>query len=136
MSSHPVTVIGASRRYAKGGHREDIDLYVRSSWEANYARYLNLLKENGEVLGWEYEAQTFSFDRIKRGSRHYTPDFKVTFGDGRVEFHEVKGYMRPDAKTKIKRMAKYHPSAVVLVIDGKRYRAIEKEYKPQIPTWE
>src|SRR5215471_1288173 len=61
-----------------GGRRKDLDdRYFRSSWEANYARYLNFLKSRGEIHDWQYESNTFWFHKIKRGTRSYTPDFKV-----------------------------------------------------------
>ena len=61
-----------SRPRGSGGRRDDLDgLFVRSSWEANYARYLNWLVKLGEIKGWEYEADTFAFDKIKRGTRFW-----------------------------------------------------------------
>lgn len=39
----------------KQGFREDLGFSVRSRWEANFARYLKLLKEQGEILGWGYD---------------------------------------------------------------------------------
>ena len=47
--------------YAKSGYREDINLYVRSGWEANYTRYLNYLKFNGGITRFEYEPDRFAF---------------------------------------------------------------------------
>lgn len=41
-------------------------------------------------------------------------------------YHEVKGYMDPKSRTKLKRMAKYYPGVVVEVVDAKRFRAIAK----------
>ena len=63
-------------------------------------------KDQGEILKWEYEPETFWFEKIKRGVRTYTPDFKVTEKDGSIIFHEVKGYMDARSKTKLKRMKK------------------------------
>jgi len=121
---------------AKGGIRPDLGIFVRSSWEANYARYLNWLIEVGEIRGWEYEPETFEFEGIKRGTRTYTPDFKVTNLDGSVEYHEVKGWMDPKSKTKLKRMAKYHPGIKLVLIDKDVYYAIRRECKNLVPDWE
>ncbi len=105
---------------AKGGKRPDLDnRYFRSSWEANYARYLNLLVSQIEIVAWEYEPDTFEFHNIKRGTRFYKPDFKVylfPFPDGGYEYHEVKGYMTPKSKTQLKRMAKYYPNEKIVII--------------------
>ena len=52
------------------GKREDLNnLFVRSSWEANYARYLNWLVGLGEIKSWEYEPEEFEFKTIKKGNR-------------------------------------------------------------------
>lgn len=123
--------------FAKSGHREDINLFVRSSWEANYARYLNFLIETeGLILKWEYEPETFWFEAIKRGCRSYKPDFKVTFKNGTVEYHEVKGWLYPKAKTALNRMAKYHPSVKIVLIDAGRYKGIARSMRSIIPHWE
>ena len=63
-------------RRAKGGTRKDLGFYVRSTWEANYARYLKWLQLNGQIEEWAYEPKTFEFVGIKRGSRFYTQFLK------------------------------------------------------------
>lgn len=122
---------------ARGGKRPDLNnKYFRSSWEANWARYLNWLKDVGEVVAWEFEPQTFEFAAIKRGARFYTPDFRVVNKDGSVEFHEVKGYMDATSATKLRRMAKYHPGVRVVVIDKPAYRSVANKVSSLIPMWE
>jgi len=123
-------------RLSSGGIRSDLGIFVRSSWEANYARYLTFLVGLGEIQGWEYEPETFEFDAIKRGTRSYTPDFKVTNLDGAVEYHEVKGWMDPKSNTKLKRMARYHPDITIILIDKEAYYAIRRECKNLVPNWE
>ncbi len=121
-----------------GGRREDLGgLYVRSSWEANYARYLNWRIARGELLSWQYEPHTFVFGAIKRGTRAYTPDFRLTFPDGRVEWHEVKGWMDQKSATRLRRMAKYFPHEVVRVIDSAWFKmARRSELAAAVPCWE
>lgn len=113
---------GANRFYSGRpstvGTREDLGLFLRSKWEANYARYLNWLVEKKQIVKWEYEVDTFWFEKIKTGTRRYTPDFKIFNNDGSVVYHEVKGWMDPVSKTKLKRMAKYHPEVKIVIIDG------------------
>ena len=124
-------------RYSRGrmGKRADLDgLFVRSSWEANYARYLNWMKGRGEIQGWSYESQTFDFP-VKRGTRFYTPDFRVIENDGSIVFHEVKGWMTQKGQTALNRMAKYYPNIKLILIAKKEYRAISK-WKALIPGWE
>lgn len=138
QSASPLTTSGINRMGTRrGGRREDLDgLYVRSSWEANYARYLNWLQAHGEIRSWEFEPDTFEFHRIKRGTRFYTPDFKVTNNDGSVEYHEVKGWMNPASKTKLARMARYYPDVKLVLIDGPVYRTLARQLRGLIPTWE
>lgn len=98
--------------------------YFRSGWEVVYATYLEFLKQKGQIRSWEYEPDTFWFEKIRRGVRSYTPDFKVTEPNGAVAYHEVKGWMDSKSKTKIKRMAKYHPTVRLLVIAKAEYMPI------------
>lgn len=115
-----------------GGQRN----YFRSAWEANYARYLEWLKGRGLIVSWKHEPETFWFEAIKRGCRSYLPDFVVVERDGSFVYHEVKGWMDDRSKTKIKRMAKYHPAVKLIVIDSKNYKAIAKTVSRMIPGWE
>lgn len=126
--------LGYSR--GKGGTRSDLGIYVRSSWEANVARYLNFLIKQKTIFKWEYEPDTFWFENIKRGTRSYTPDFKIwDTEDGDPYYWEVKGYMDAKSKTKLKRMAKYHPDVKVVVIGKDEYNDIKKN-KALIKNWE
>jgi hypothetical protein len=102
-------------------------LFMRSSWELNYAHYLNFLIEHKQIISWEYEVDTFWFEKIKRGVRSYKPDFKVTCLDNSIEYHEVKGWMDEKSITKLKRMKLYHPNIKIKVVDEKEYKAIKKK---------
>lgn len=97
----PVNVVNPYSR-ARGGKRADLkSMYFRSSWEANYARFLNFVKEQ-----WEYEPRVFFFEEIKRGTRSYTPDFYLPKKDRWVE---VKGWLDSKSKVRLKRFRKYYP---------------------------
>ena len=109
--------------------------FYRSRWEANYGRYLEWLRLRGEIESWEHEPETFWFDAIRRGCRSYLPDFRV-IERGKVSFHEVKGWMDPRSVTKLSRMAKYHPTVKIVLIQKKQYQAIASVMKPMIPDWE
>ena len=123
-------------RRSKMGKRADLGIFVRSAWEANYARYLNWLISLGEIVKWEYEADTFEFEKIKKGTRFYTPDFKITNNDGSIEYHEVKGYMDDKSKTKIKRFCKYYPDIKLVIIDKEFYVPLSNQMRNLIPNWE
>lgn len=136
MSRHPERWPQTSGRRGRGGKRPDLgNQYFRSSWEANWARYLNWLRDQGEIEWWEYEADTFEFP-VKRGSRFYTPDFKIKNADGTIEYHEVKGYMDQRSRTKLRRMAKYYPDTPLILIDKDAYYATAKDVRAFLPNWE
>lgn len=115
-----------------GGQRA----YFRSRWEANYARYLELLRASGDIKSWEHEPETFWFDGVRRGAVSYLPDFKVIDCDDSVSYHEVKGWMDDRSATKLKRMKRYHPTVRMVLVDVGRYRMIESRLSQQIPGWE
>jgi hypothetical protein len=94
------------------------------------------MKNNGEIQMWEYEPDTFEFHGIKRGCRFYTPDFKITWADGSVTYHEVKGWMDAKSATKLKRMGKYYPTVKVELVQKERYDCIRKQMSGIIKNWE
>lgn len=126
------------RSQAKTGKRADLNnVFFRSSWEANYARYLNRLIEGGEIVGWEYEPRTFSFP-VARGNKSYTPDFFVVLPHSMYQWHEVKGWMDKDSEIKLRRFAQYYPeeSLRLRLIDRPVYQSIVKTFAVGIEGWE
>ena len=109
--------------------------YFRSQWELNYAHYLEWLKSKGQIKSWEHEPETFWFEGVKRGCVSYLPDFRVTENNGSIVYHEVKGWMDDRSKTKIKRMAKYHPNVKLIVIDSKAYASLSKSVSGLVDGW-
>ena len=126
------------RGYSNGGRRPDLkNLFFRSSYEANYARWLNLLINNGEIKTWDFEPETFEFKSIKKGVRFYTPDFRIIFGDTHTEYHEVKGWDYPKGITARKRFAKYYPQFKLVLIDKEWFKAAKKQGLDKLlPEWE
>lgn len=121
----------------KRGKRADLgDFFFRSSWEANYARYLNLLVQLGKIVKWEYEVDTFVFHGEIRGAISYLPDFKIWKIDGGYEYHEVKGWMNGPSVTKLKRMKKHYPEQTVVVVGAPEYKLIQKNFEKDLPNWE
>lgn len=119
-------------QHIQAGHYNEI--WMRSKWERRYAAYLDWLKDLGEIADWEYEAEEFAFP-VRRGTRFYKPDFKITNSDGSIEWHEVKGHWTAKAKTQVKRFRKYYPEQKLIIIDKDAYRAIA-EKSALIPGWE
>lgn len=123
----------------KRGFRDDLGdgkIFFRSSWEANYARYLNLMVETKQILSWEFEKDTFIFPNQTKGPVSYLPDFKVILLDGSIEYREIKGWMDAKSKSKLKKFKKYYPEVSLVLIDSTQYKKIERTYKLLIPLWE
>lgn len=111
----------------KGGFRNDIGHYVRSSWEANYARICKLLCKD-----YIYEKTTFILTKKDGSKVTYTPDF----------FHkrivELKGFWRNNDKEKIELFKKQYPEEAkkLIVIEVKQYNRLEKRFRDRISNWE
>lgn len=113
--------------------------YLKSLYEINYANYLEWLRTEGLLIDWEYEPKTFKFpkDSYKAGPFYYKPDFRVAYKNS-VEWHEVKGWMNPSSKKKIKRFHKHFPEeGSLVIIDSAWFKeAYKKGFKTLIPGWE
>jgi len=102
--------------------------FFRSWWEVDYACYLEILRKHNRIKDWEYEPQTFWFENIKRGTRSYLPDFRITEIDGSQYFVEVKGYMDKKSLTKLKRMNKYYPEVKILMVKKEQIEEIRMKF--------
>ncbi len=150
------TITKPKHKKTRIGKRKDLDnVFYRSSWEANVARVLHILHGKTNV---QYEPTTFSFAQfgIIKGTVSYCPDFRVTLSDGSYIWIEVKGYIKPDDKTKLRRFRKYYPDEFkkLVFITGSSttkstkffeslnvpvyefYNSLKKRYASQIPAWE
>ena len=109
-------------------------VYFRSKWEYKYACYLEYLLQFKQILKWQYEEDKFWFEKIKSGTRCYTPDFKITLLNGSIEYHEVKGYMDSKSKTKLNRMRIYYPDVKMRLIDKEWFFKSASLLKKIVPT--
>lgn len=121
----------------KGGRRVDLDnRYFRSSWEANYARWLNYRRDViGDLVDWEYEPKVFEYP-VKHGTTSYRPDFLLRLPGGANEWHEVKGWLTQRGATALKRFAKYYPDETLVLIDQEPYQAIASFASKVLEHWE
>lgn len=108
---------------AKGGYREDLKCYFRSTWEANFARILNFQNRK-----WEYECKTFQLE----DSLSYTPDFYIE--DENV-FYELKGRLDERSKLQLGLMKEKYPEVIVNLIEGESYNKLRLEFKDLV-EWE
>ncbi len=123
---------------SKGNKRPDLNMYFRSTWEANYARILNY-----ENIVWSYEDSRFKMvDEFGEIVAVYTPDF---FTD---KWIEVKGHA--DAandwncecsrcerdKMKMLLFSEQYPDEELEIIGKKEYRELCQKYASVISHWE
>ena len=107
----------------KDGVRNDLGVYMRSRWEANYARLLTYWG-----MEWEYEPRRFD---TPYGS--YCPDFYLPCMDFYIE---VKGFELDGTQARKRQwLIDNHIISLHLVKD-KEYRRFKNEYQAQIPEWE
>lgn len=123
---------------SKGGKRPDLNMYFRSTWEANYARILNY--ENAD---WSYESQRFSLlDNLGDIVAVYTPDF---FTD---KWIEIKGHAKAADdwdcecsrcdrdKLKMLLFSEQYSNEEIEIIGKKEYRSLCVKYASVISNWE
>jgi len=111
-------------RHGRGnmGYRPDIDLWCRSSWEANVARVLQAL-----ALPYAYESRAFRLP----GGTSYRPDFHVA-----GLWIEVKGQMLPKAAAKIAAFREHYSDERLVVIGPDDYRLLAGTFGLMLPEWE
>jgi hypothetical protein len=79
--------------------------------EAAYAGELEIRRLAGEIAWYRFEAIKLRL----AAKTFYTPDFLVVLADGEVQFHEVKGFWRDDARVKIKVAAEQFPFVFIAI---------------------
>ncbi|RLD51554.1 MAG: hypothetical protein DRI97_15545 [Bacteroidetes bacterium] len=153
----------AASNYARvrGGIRKDIHptYFFRSPWEANVARVFELIEAT-----WEFEGTEFLFKDYNTSPYKYIMDFEVTKAlkskqkDYPIKFekayYEVKGWMDPKSRNKMRRYKKNYPQQAantIMIINRDKlavkfceksgfrymfYHDVEKIFKPLIPNWE
>jgi len=110
-------MFGKPPPHSKAGFRKDLNHYVRSSWEANFARILKYLN-----IYYEYEKYTFF---LKNG-HSYTPDFYIP---NKNKFYEIKGYAR---NNKYLSFIKENPNIKIVIINEKFYNKLIKLFSNKI----
>jgi len=120
-------MFGKPPHHRKGGFREDLGHYVRSAWEADFARILKLYN-----LKYEYEPKTFKLKLSNGEICHYTPDFYVKSNN---TFYEVKGWMHDIDKEKIDAFQKEYIQYNFVLINNTKFAELALQYKDLI-RWE
>ena len=122
-SAHARSFLAGRKCYTrgKGGTRSDIGFYVRSRWEANFARICIY-----EKWDFKYEPCSFNLDDCK----FYIPDFIVN-----GVFYELKGYMNEKSKSKLDTFVSMYPNITLKIIGPNEYNDLKLKYK-QLINWE
>jgi hypothetical protein len=94
--------------------------------EAAYSKVLDALVVAGDVHRYWFESVSFSIGTDCR----YVPDFLVQLTSGELEVHEVKGFMREDARVKLRAFAAMYPFRLYVV--RRKGLAFDRE---EIPRW-
>lgn len=95
---------GNAFQHTRTGARSDLGgLVVRSNWEANFVRVLNLYR-----IPFEFEPTKFQFPPHPTSgiARSYIPDFYLPNTD---EYVEVKGYLDGKGRNKLRKFRKHYP---------------------------
>ena len=110
----------------KQGYREDIGHFVRSSWEANVARFLKFLG-----IAYEYEVKRFKLPQTT-----YCPDFLFTTKSGQKVVWEVSGFISEKKIAKLQLFKSFYPEFKVCLIAREAYKKMSRKYSTIIANWE
>lgn len=127
MSGEGNHMFGKPSSGSKMGYREDLGHFVRSTWEADFARVLNLLE-----IEYEYEKETFPITLPDGTKTTYTPDFWIP-SQGR--FVEVKGWYTKKNHIKMVAFLDQHPDVPVVVLERVAFAEMSLAFKDKI-EWE
>ena len=102
--------------YAKAG-RPRRKLGEMNALEKAWGEELEGRLRQGDIHLWMFEPIALRISWPHDGVRGctYTPDFMVVRSDGEVVFYETKGFMRDDARVKLKVASERYPFRFCLV---------------------
>lgn len=120
-------MFGKPSPHRNGGFRSDLGFYVRSNWEADFARILNLHR-----TPFQYEPRQFELVRSSGETLHYTPDFYTPHDN---TFYEIKGWIHDLDQEKIELFQKQYPHYNFVLIHTVKFAELALQYKNLI-AWE
>jgi len=121
-------IIGGGRSAIKCGFREDVGHYVRSGWEANFARLLKFLKRE-----YEYEPKRFVIETDGEVVTTYLPDFYLVDLD---RYIEIKGWWYPGDLRKVELFQEAYPDIGLDIIERADYKRLKSKFSKLVPNWE
>lgn len=152
MNKHTNAIIGGfqSDKFFKkwSYHIGNIIQKFDSSWEYNYALYLEYLKKQWEIISWCKNTTKFKFSKTidcsdlfrtesKKYISGYIPDFLVFYPDGRYTIIEIKWRHGEKEKRQLRQFQKDFWNLEFKLIDRVDMRRIQKKfYNTQAPWFE
>lgn len=102
-----------------------------SKMEAQYYRYLQLLKANGIVYSFEMQKEFVLLDSFKKNGKtyraiKYKADFVVLYKDGHIEVIDIKGAITKEFAIKRKLFEKQYSDFTLKLLTYKNGQWIEK----------
>jgi DNA polymerase III alpha subunit/intein/homing endonuclease len=120
-------MFGKPTPHRKRGFRPDLGHFVRSSWEADFARILKL-----HNVQYQYEPKTFPLIQDDGEMLHYTPDFYTPHDN---TFYEIKGWLHDLDQRKMDLFQRQYPQYCFVLINTTRFAEFAIKYKKLI-AWE
>ncbi len=127
MSGRGNHMFGVKPPHRKGGYRADLGHYVRSNWEADFARILNL-----HHIPYLYEPHTFPVELPDGQVANYTPDFYVPSEE---TYYEIKGFMRDIDQAKMDAFETQYPHKKLVLINTTTFAEFAMTYRSLV-AWE
>jgi DNA polymerase III alpha subunit len=127
MSGENNHMFGTTPPHTKQGYREDLGHFVRSTWEADYARVLVHFNEP-----YEYEKRRFDVVLPDGTRTTYTPDFYLP---NRNQYVEIKGFMRDKDRVKIAAFLEQYPDIDFVLVDQVAFAEFEAANR-HLVAWE
>ena len=116
----------SSKKGIQGYYKKKSGQYIwlRSSWEYIYAKWLD-----SKNINWEYEPKSY---KLSNGET-YRPDFKI-LDENNFYFVEVKGALYKERLYKVKMFREEYPEhKIIIIMDIKKYTKIG--YKKELKIW-
>ncbi len=120
-------MFGKPSPHRRGGYREDLGFYVRSNWEADFARILKLWG-----LKFYYEPRQFELTRLNGETLHYTPDFYTPANN---TFYEIKGWLHDLDQEKIGLFRQQFPQYNFILVNTTKFAELAVKYRDLV-AWE
>ena len=113
---------------------DDIPIWFQTKWAANYARYLEWLRNAGYFKEWRYQPKNFPIKGIRGG---YTPDFRILRNDEAHFWIETKNIHEDlDLYEKTVYFEMNYPDETLVMADINWFEENGEMLKRHLSDWE